>query len=137
MKKIERNLKLIEWIQITQSMVFVASVLVPYFQFRGLEFSQILLLQSIFAIASVVLEVPSGYFSDKLGRKKTLNIAYLSLVVAVFIFYNGSSFTILAFAELAFAFGYSLVSGTVTALLYESLEELGQVDKYSKLFCFK
>jgi len=134
MKKIKRNLKLIEWIQITQSMVFVASVLVPYFQFRGLEFSQILLLQSIFAIASVVLEVPSGYFSDKLGRKKTLNIAYLSLVVAVLIFYNGSSFTILAFAELAFAFGYSLVSGTVTALLYESLEELGQVDKYSKIF---
>jgi len=91
-------------------------------------------LQSIFAIASVVLEVPSGYFSDKLGRKKTLNIAYLSLVIAVFIFYNGSSFIILAFAELVFAFGYSLVSGTVTALIYESLEELGQVDKYSKFF---
>ncbi|HGZ70780.1 MAG TPA: MFS transporter, partial [Nitratifractor sp.] len=133
MKKVERNLKLIEWIQITQSMIFVASVLVPYFQFRGLEFSEILLLQSIFAIASMVLEFPSGYLSDKFGRKKTLNIAYFALCLAVFIFYMGSSFAILAFAELTFALGYSLVSGTVSALLYESLEELKRVDEYSKI----
>jgi len=134
MERIERNLKLIEFIQITQSMVFVASVLVPYFQFRGLELSQILMLQSVFAIVSVLFELPSGYFSDKLGRKKTLNIAYFALSVAVFIFYNGSSFAILAFAEVAFAFGYALVSGTVSALLYESLDELGEVNKYSKIF---
>jgi len=134
MERIERNLKLIEFIQITQSMVFVASVLVPYFQFRGLELSQILMLQSVFAIVSVLFELPSGYFSDKLGRKKTLNIAYFALSIAVFIFYNGSSFAILAFAEVVFAFGYSLVSGTVSALLYESLDELGRVGEYSKIF---
>jgi len=134
MKRIERNLKLIEFIQITQSMVFVASVLVPYLQFRGLELSQILILESIFAILSVLFELPSGYLSDKMGRKKTLNMAYLALTVAFFIFYKSSSFSSLAFAEVVFAFGYSLVSGTVSALLYESLDELERVTEYSKIF---
>jgi len=134
MKTIERNIGLVKWIYLTQGLVFVAPVLVLYFGSKGLELSQILKLQFVFSASSMVLEFPSGYISDKLGRKRTLVVAYASLVLAVYLFLNGNSFNTFAFAELMFAFGYALISGTLTALLYESLKVLGKVEEYGKIY---
>ncbi len=134
MKRIERNISLIGWIYVTQGLVFVAPVLVLYFGSRGLELSQILMLQFLFSAASMVLEFPSGYISDKLGRKRTLVVAYASLVVAVWLFLKGNSFNTFVFAESAFALGYALISGTLTSLLYESLKALGRESEYSKVY---
>ena len=41
----------------------------------GLNLTEILLLQSIFSAATVVLEYPSGYISDRLGYRNALTIA--------------------------------------------------------------
>ncbi|MCK7479626.1 MAG: hypothetical protein M0C28_21615 [Candidatus Moduliflexus flocculans] len=41
----------------------------------GLSLTQILLLQSIFSAATVLLEYPSGYISDRLGYRTALTIA--------------------------------------------------------------
>ena len=133
MIRIERNISLIRWIYITQGLVFVAPVLVLYFGSRGLELSQILMLQFIFSASAMVLEFPSGYISDKLGRKRTLVIAYASLVLAVYLFLNGSSFNTFAFAEFPFALGYSLISGTLESLLFESLRVLGRESEYNEV----
>jgi MFS family permease len=37
--------------------------------------SRVLRLEAIYYIAVVILEVPSGYFSDRFGRRQTLLIA--------------------------------------------------------------
>ena len=80
------------------------------------------MLQTVFALAVVILEVPSGYISDLLGRKKTLIVGTVC---------SGIAFTILAFSktitgfvvfELCVAMAASLLSGTDVALLYDSLE---------------
>ncbi len=134
MKKVERNISLIRWISITQGLVFVAPVMVLYFGSRGLELSQILMLQFVFSILSMVFEFPSGYISDKLGRKKTSIAAYTVLVLAFWLFLNGNSFNTFAFAELIFALGYALISGTLSSLLYESLKALGKESEYSKVY---
>ncbi len=134
MRRIERNISLVKWIYITQGLVFVAPVLVLYFGSRGLELSQILMLQFVFSASSFALEFPSGYISDKLGRKRTLVVAYSSLVLAVYLFLNGVSFNTFAIAEFAFASGYSLISGTVDSLLYETLKVLGKENEYRKVY---
>ena len=134
MRRIERNISLVKWIYITQGLVFIAPVFMLYFGSRGLELSQILMLQFIFSASSMVLEFPSGYISDKLGRKRTLVVAYASLVLAVYLFLNGVSFKTFAIAEFAFAFGYSLISGTLSSLLFESLRVFNKEADYSKVF---
>ena len=134
MRRIERNISLVKWIYVTQGLVFIAPVFMLYFESRGLEISDILMLQFIFSASSMVLEFPSGYISDKLGRKRTLVVAYASLVFAVYLFLNGVSFKTFAFAEFAFAFGYALISGTLSSLLYESLKAFGKEGEYSKVY---
>ena len=134
MQRIERNINLVKWIFLTQGLVFVAPVLVLYFSSRGLKLSEILMLQFVFSAFSMALEFPSGYISDKLGRKRTLIIAYASLVLAVYLFLNGSSFNTFAFAEFVFALGYALISGTLSSLLYESLKALSRESEYSKVY---
>ena len=134
MRRIERNISLVKWIYITQGLVFIGPVFMLYFGSRGLELSQILMLQFIFSASSMVLEFPSGYISDKLGRKRTLVVAYGSLVLAVYLFLKGVSFNTFALAEFAFALGYSLISGTLSSLLFESLRVFGKECDYSKVF---
>ncbi len=132
--KIERNINLIKWLYITQALVFVGPVLVLYLQGRGLGLPQILMLQFISSALSILLEFPSGYVSDKLGRKRTLIAAYSFLVAAVWFFLISKSFNGFAVAEICFALGYSLISGTLESLLFESLKALGRESEYDKVY---
>jgi MFS family permease len=95
----------------------VIPVIVPFYRASGLDMREVYLLQSVFAVGTLLLEVPTGYAADLLGRKKTL--------VAGSLFY-GVSFTWLAVAsgfrgfvlfELLAAVGVALFSGTDAARL--------------------
>ena len=102
----------------------VIPVVVPFFKSHGLSMQEIYWLQSIFALASVALELPTGYVADLLGRKNSL------VVAAVF---AGSGFTTLAQVssfegflvfELLMAVSVAFFSGSDVALLYETLDRL-------------
>ncbi|WP_278186250.1 MFS transporter [Desulfobacter hydrogenophilus] len=41
----------------------------------GLSIAQILLVQSIYSVAMVVMEYPSGYLSDRIGYRTALSLA--------------------------------------------------------------
>jgi len=43
----------------------------------GLSLSEILLLQALFSLATLIMEFPSGYLSDRLGYRFALNLACL------------------------------------------------------------
>lgn len=98
---------------------------------KNLGFKDIIILESVYYFAVVVLEVPSGYFSDRLGRKITLIISSISFTVAYFIFgIVTPSFASFALAQVLFACGYSFMSGTDTSFYYESLQEDGLEKEY-------
>jgi len=91
-----------------------------------LDLADVLLLESFYYISVVLLEMPSGYFSDRIGRKTTLIISSLGFTLAYLIFgFFEASFIGFALAQVALAVGMSFRSGTNTAFYYESLEESG------------
>jgi MFS family permease len=47
-------------------------VITIFYKEHGLSMQEIFIIQSVFAIGVVLFEVPTGYFSDVVGRKKTL-----------------------------------------------------------------
>ncbi len=100
-------------------------VIVPYFGLSGLGIDRVFQLQAIFAITVVLLEVPSGYVSDLLGRRGCLILAGLLHGVAYSLLAWASSFWGFVLFELAAAVGVCFYSGTDVALLYDSLEALG------------
>jgi len=99
-----------------------------------LTLKQVLQLEAIYYITVVVMEVPSGYssgyFSDRAGRKLTLILSCLSLILAYCFFLLSPTFTGLAVGQCLLAFSMAYRSGTDTAFHYESLQALNREDEY-------
>lgn len=108
-------------------------VMVFFFQDRGLDMTQIFLLQSIFWIAVVFLEIPTWYIWDILRRKDWLIIWAIFSVIWRWLFYFSWWFWWLVCAEIALALWYTFNSWSDTALLYDSLMELWKQDEFKKI----
>jgi len=115
------NIRKLSLLSAAHMFLVVMPVIVPFYRAHGLSMREVYLLQSVFALGTLVLEVPTGYAADLLGWKKTL--------IAGSLFY-GASFSWLARAngftgfvafELLAAVGVALFSGSDVALLYASL----------------
>lgn len=115
-------------------MFFAVPVFVLFWQENGLNLTEIMLLQSIFALSTVILEVPTGYFADIHGRKSTMIIAGITGLLAISIYSIGHNFFQFLIAEIFFALSISFSSGTKSALVYDTLKELGKEKQYKKLW---
>jgi len=80
----------------------------------------------------VILEVPSGYLSDVMGRKQTLILSSLFGLAGFGIFAFATGFWTFALAELLLGISSSLASGTDSALLYDSLLAMEEEENYLK-----
>jgi MFS family permease len=132
-KKIERNI----WIVYIQSIItqlgFFLPIIVLFWQENGLDFTQIMLLQSLYSIAVVFLEVPTGYFADLFSRKRALTLASIFLASGMLIYSLGHNFFMFLLAEIVWAIGVALMSGCDSALVYDTLLALGRKTEYKKI----
>jgi MFS family permease len=100
----------------------IIPVIVPWFTSLGLSMKEILELQAVFGLAVALLEVPTGYLGDLWGRRNSMRLGSLAL---------GAGFTWAVFArdyadllifELTLALGFSLISGSDVALIYDQAQ---------------
>lgn len=123
--RLRANVTRIQALSFTWMFMLVMPVIVPYLASHDLGMDRVFQLQAIFAITIVLLEVPSGYISDLLGRRKCLILAGLLHGLAATTLFWASSFAGFVLFELLAAVGVCFYSGTDVALLYDSLEALG------------
>ncbi len=114
----------------------VTAIIVLFYQENGLSMREIFIVQSVFSVVLLVMEVPSGYFSDRIGRKKALIIGALMLILGWSIYAISYSFYGFLIAEGILATGISFISGTDRALMYDTLLELNR-KKENKLITGK
>lgn len=92
----------------------------------------------VFSIASIVqslAEIPTGVFSDKIGRKKTLVLSSVLSVLAFLMFaLAGAHKYLLIPGAILWALSDAFASGTDDALMYETMEELNKPDEYDILY---
>ncbi len=124
-KRLESNVQKVFWLNGSFSFMVLMPIIVPFFQSRGLDMRNVYELQAIFAGCVLLLEVPSGYFSDLVGRKGTLVIASLFHCLGFLVMALAPGYTELVVSEVLLALAISLFSGTDLSLLYDSLEALG------------
>lgn len=108
-------------------------VIVPFFQEHGLSMKQIYHLISIFAFGVVILEAPSGYISDLLGRKKTLVVSGIFQGLAFTILAVSSNYWMFVIFELFNAISVSLYSGTDVALIYDTIYAIDKKEPENKI----
>ena len=74
-ERLRSNIQKVFWLNGSFSFLILMPIIVPFFKSRGLNLENVYQLQAIFAGVVLVAEVPSGYFSDLMGRKMTLILA--------------------------------------------------------------
>ena len=107
-------------------------IVVPFYESNGLAMKDIMVLQAVYSIAIVVLEIPSGYLADVIGRRKTLIIGAIFGTFGFATYSFSYGFVGFLVAEIILGVGQSCISGADSAMLYDSLLEKGQEKKYTR-----
>lgn len=133
MKSIKTNIWKIYVLYGIRGALIHIPILVIFLQDNGLSLQQVFILQATWSVIQIILEVPSGYVSDKWGRKPTIIVGTLCKVLGIFAYCLGTNFLDFAVAVTMLAIGSSFFSGTMEALTYDTLLELDETDKYRKV----
>lgn len=115
---------------------FFESFIILYFLNQGITYLQIGILYSMREILLNLLEVPAGFISDSLGRKKTMITSFAMYIVCFALFSAGSGFTLFTVAFIFYALGDAFRTGTHKAMIYDYLKINGwseyKVDYYGQ-----
>lgn len=121
----DRNIRLYPWVAFAQGLVFWQAIWFLYFQ-DTLSAAEAILLYVVYDISVTILEVPSGYMSDRLGRRITLITSGVCALLGTALLAMGSTFAAFAMAQALIGAATAFSSGTGSSLLFESLHAEGR-----------
>lgn len=110
----------------------IVPCLIPYYVLNGLNATQIFTVQAAFHVAVLILEVPSGYLADVIGRKMTLIVAAVFFPLGLALYAFTGSFLTFVLAEVCVAVANSMRSGSDSALMYDTLIRLEREKEYKR-----
>ncbi len=88
---------------------------------KGLPFTQIGLLYAVREIIINVVEVPSGIFADKYGRKKSLAGSFIFYIISFLVFHFSADFWFFLVAFVLFGIGDAFRTGTHKGMIMDYL----------------
>lgn len=129
--KLSRNTRVLAINYFLTGLIFVGPIWVS-FERRIITAAQMTALEAIGTAILVIMQLPTGAVADLVGRKTTIIFGWL-LAGAAWIFFGVSnSFGQLIVSYSLANFGTAFVSGADTALLFDSLKELGREREFKK-----
>lgn len=127
---INKNIKLISLLNFFTDFNFYSAILVIYFAKVTGSYASAMSLLSVTMVSSAVFEIPTGIFSDYLGRKKTVVIGAFCGLLSVIFYAIGISYFYLLIGALLEGLRLALYSGNNNALLYDTLSSTSKKDEY-------
>ena len=128
-----RNIVLFKCLMFFNGLWLFSPLAVVYFDQVTHSYAMAMLAFSLVNISQSLAEIPCGMFSDRISRKMTLMLGALFMCVNMILWamagFLGAAWLLFAGSVLR-GIGLALKSGTDTAMIYESLQEI----KKSKLF---
>lgn len=132
MNNCKRNIWALYVIKTAKWFMLYMPIIVLFYQENGLGLRDVLTLQAIYSIAVIALEIPSGYLADVWGRKKTIILGSFLGTAGFAIYSFTSGFYGFLVAEIVLGTAQSFISGSDSALLYDSLKLAGKENQYVK-----
>jgi MFS family permease len=124
--ELQRNKRVIYALSFFRTFMLIVPVIAPFFESKGLSLAQVFYLQALYASAIVILEAPSGYLADRVGRRTVLLIGSIAHGIGYLWLNFSDSFTDLVVFEFFLGFAVSLMSGADLALLYDTEKALAE-----------
>ena len=101
---------------------------------RGLSLGQVTLLELPFLASVVLLQIPGAALADRFGRKPVLIAAAGCFASSILVFGLASAFWVLLSSYLLWGVSFSLLYGTESAFLYDSLKAIGREEDYPGIY---
>lgn len=119
--------------QSLRNVEFFGPVIVLFWLSNGLTMTQVMLLQSIYAIGVVLLEVPTGALADYFGKRLSLSIGALVTAIGLIFYGLSTLFWQFLIGELIVAVGMAFISGADSAYIHETLKKYKHESEYKKI----
>lgn len=126
---LERNIKLLTWFNFFTDFRLYYPIAILYFAQVTGSFALGMGVFGVIQLAQSVFEVPTGIFSDYIGRRKTAIIGAVFATLAVISYGFGITWALFLGAIFE-GLQRSFYSGNNDALLHDSLKESGKEDEY-------
>ena len=130
MTSVSTNLTWYRWHQRMAGAMFWAPTMM-LFLIDGFGLAGALQLQAVYYGAVVLLEVPSGWLSDRFGRVLTLRTVAICWVGAFSFFLIDGLGPVVA-GQILLAAGYAFLSGTDATFHLESLDAEGRAGEFAE-----
>lgn len=116
-----------------QSVDLTRGIWMIYLASKGMSLTQLGLLETIFHITSLTMEVPTGAVADLYGRRVSRIVGRICSVISVMLLLFSHSFVGYAISFIITALSYNMESGAGDALVYDSMKAVGREDEYMKV----
>lgn len=129
---LEWNIRKLKLIKVFRWFLFAVWINFLFFNSYWLWETDLFIIQSIFAATIVLFEIPTGFVSDKYSRKLSISLWLIIACIWYFVFSIGKWFWWFALAEFLIAVWSCFVSGSDTALLYDTLQQTQKEESFKK-----
>ena len=113
--------KMVAFISFFGSLYFFVPVMTPYLQEKGLSLAQIAGMQTILMVSMLAMEIPTGVLADWLGHRRSYQISLIMAALGEVITLMADTYPEFLIGQFAAGTGAAFASGSVDALIYESL----------------
>ncbi len=127
----ERNIKLLGLFNFFTDFKFHSAVLVIYFARVTGSYALAMSLFSVVMVSSAIFEVPTGIFSDIIGRKKTIMLGAIAATLSAILYAAGYSYWPLLVGAILDGLSRAWYSGNNDALLYDSVTQSGNKESFA------
>jgi len=118
---------------LSRSLAFTVPIYVIFYQSRGLSLAQFGLLEAAYTVAVFGFEFPTGYLSDRIGRRNGLAVANALGALGAVGYALAHSFPAFLAAVVVRAVGATFSSGASDAWLYEALADADAASEFARV----
>ena len=117
-----------------RAMLLLAPVTLLFYQENGLTAQELFFFQGLFYLTSIIFEIPIGYLSDMILRKKLLLLSFAVYLVMtlLWLFYKG--YYIIMAGEILYAVSKVMLDNSMSGYLYDYLQKNQKADKMVKYY---
>lgn len=116
------NLYLARWLAICSGCRFGLGIWILYF-LHYTTYAGIGVAEALMILVALLAEIPTGVLADRLGRKRSLFLAYLGFSIGFLIVSLADSYSFLLLGLLVFVLGRAMHSGTFEAFVFENSQD--------------
>ncbi len=100
---------------------FYSAVIVRFESSRGLDYTQMFLLESVLSLTIWLLDIPTGIWADRIGYRTLLIVSHALNAASLVVMLLAHGFPVFAFGAVLFGAGVACASGCESALVMRSL----------------